>query len=429
MPDGPSSTGGHWSRTRLRAWHRILSAGTSDVARFRGWDRLITWRSHATATDRRCAVAAFLKLPARAAKESYADVREFGREVAAESGVPRSLQLRQLWWLRVRHGIGRTAYLDYQLYRPERWRQAVDYVPVREFFQVGRFIRAQRAASDGRVLFDKRLFDSWCREHDLPTVPTLMEFENGHAVDAAVADGSLPAVDLFSKPSDSTGGHGAARWMYDGDGGYVGGGGRVWQPADLLEELARMSRTLPARYGMQSSRILLQQCLRNHRALLPLTPGGLCTVRLQTYRWPGGEPELLFAAYKMPVGDAPADNFHFGGIVAPVDVTTGRLGPAIHRRGKLIVGIERHTDTGTRIEGHQIPLWEDTKQLVLRAHAAVPRIAAVGWDVAVLDDGPVLVEGNSLPNPDIAQAPSGVPLGATLFVRCLNAHLRECFDV
>lgn len=190
-----------------------------------------------------------------------------------------------------------------------------------------------------------------------------------------------------------------------------------------------MSRTLPAKYGMQSRRILLQQCLRNHRALLPLTPGGLCTVRLQTYRWPGGQPELLFAAYKMPVGDAPADNFHYGGIVAPVDVTTGRLGPAIHRRGKLIAGIERHPDLGTRIEGHEIPFWAEARQLVLRAHAAVPRIAAVGWDVAVLDDGPVLVEGNSLPNPDIAQAPSGVPLGATPFVRCLNAHLRECFDV
>jgi hypothetical protein len=205
----------------------------------------------------------------------------------------------------------------------------------------------------------------------------------------------------------------------------VDAAGRVLQGAALLEALAELSCTEP-KPGRRPRRILLQECLRNHRDLLPLTPGGLCTVRLQTYRFPGGPSELLFGAYKMPVGDAPADNFHFGGLVAPVDVATGRLRGAIHRHRGLITPIERHPTTGTAIAGHQIPFWDDAVRLVLRAHDAAPRLATIGWDVAILETGPVLVEGNTLPNPDIAQAPSGVPLGETPLPRCLNAHVRAC---
>jgi hypothetical protein len=398
------------------------------VAELRGWDRLITWRSFATPGERRHAVKRLLKLPARAAREARADVAKFGREVTAESGVSRGRQLLQLWWLKVRHGMDAQAYIDYQLYRPERWRQAGEYVGEKEFFRVGQFIKFQRAGMDANVLFDKRLFDGWCREHGFPTVPTVLEFEDGRVKHSTIADGTLPACDLFSKPSSGTGGQGTGRWMYDGNGGYAGSDGRTRGAAELLEELATISRTLRKR-GTSPKRLLVQQCLHNHHALLSLTPGALSTIRLQTYRWPQGEAQMLFAAYKMPVGDVPADNFHYGAIVAPVDLATGRLGQAIYRRGKLITTVERHLTTGTLIAGHQLPFWEEAVRLVLRAHDAVNRMPAVGWDVAVLEDGPILVEGNTLPNPDIAQAPTGVPLGATPFVRCLNAHLRECFGL
>ena len=406
----------------LRLWRRILSAGRGDMAEFRGWDRLITWQKHTTTRERWLAAKRFLKLPARAARQSLADVRKFGQPVATEAGVPRSRQFVQLWWLRVRHGLDAQAYIDYQLYRPERWRQAGEYMGEKEFFRIGPYIRDRVATDQWEVLFDKRLFAAWCREHALPTAPTLMEIEDGQVTHSVVPDGSLPECDLFSKPSDGTGGKHAHRWLYDGTGGYLAVDGRTRGPAELLEELATISRTVP-----RSRRILLQRCLRNHPALLPLTPGALCTVRIQTYRWPRGEAQLLFATYKMPVGTAAADNFHFGGVIAPIDPATGRLQKGLRKRNKVLVPAERHPDTGAPIEGHQIPCWDEAVRLALRAHDAVPRMAAVGWDIAVTEDGPVLIEGNSMPNPSLGQEPTGVPLSRTPFVRCLNAYLRELF--
>lgn len=410
-------------RAVTRLWHRLLAAGTDDVAELRGWDRLITWRAHATPRARLAAIKALLKLPARAARQAYRDVARFGDEVVAQAGVPRTRQLAQLWWLAVRYGLDARAYRKYRLYRPDRWGRAGKYVGEYEFVRVVQVIKACRSGRDVDVLLDKRQFDVWCRAHGFPTVPMIMELEHGRVTHTSGLGDSLPPCDLFAKPSDGEGGYGARRWRYV-RGEYVDDvAGRAMRPAEVLEEL-RAASFVESTSGVPR-RILVQQCLRNHHALATLTPGGLCTMRLQTYRWPAHQSRPLLGIYKMPVGSALVDNFHFGGIVAPVDLETGRLQGALYRSGQLFTGIERHPDTGAVIAGHAVPFWEDAVRLVLRAHDAVPRLATVGWDVAILEEGPVLVEGNTVPNPGLAQLASGTPLGETPLVPCLNAYLRD----
>ena len=111
-------------------------------------------------------------------------------------------------------------------------------------------------------------------------------------------------------------------------------------------------------------------------------------------------------------------------MLAPVDPATGRLGPALRQQGRALVPAERHPDSGAVIEGFALPHWEAARALALRAHDAARAVPAFGWDVALTPDGPVLIEGNQWSNPDIAQAPTGRPLGDTPYVAALNAHLR-----
>lgn len=421
---------GRWGRLALRLWHPVLSAGAGDMARLRGWDRYLIWRSHAVAGARLRALVSFLKLPARAARDARDTVRRVGDDLQRESGVTRRRQLAQIWWLRVRYGLLPHTYLQLRLYRPERWRRAGEYLQVQDYFRVGRFLNAShRPDTHAMMLHDKLRFGEWCAERRFPVAAALMEFENGRMTYSCLAADMLPACDLFSKPSDSTGGHGACRWVYDGAGGYKGADGRARKADELTSELARMSETLPGKYGRQSHRILLQRCLSNHPGLADLTPGAVGTVRIVTYRFPRDSARLLLAVYKMPVGAMAADNFHFGGLCAPVNVADGRLGGAVGHRGPLIVDVERHPDTGARVEGHILPGWNDAVRLVLNAHDALRCVPTMGWDVALTPEGPVLVEGNSLPNPHLSQLPSGSPLGITPFVRCITAHLRESLGV
>jgi len=136
----------------------------------------------------------------------------------------------------------------------------------------------------------------------------------------------------------------------------------------------------------------------------------------------------VLAACKIPVGGAPTDHLRLGGIAAPIDLATGRLGPAIRKAPESFVApCDRHPDTGAVIEGFQLPHWEGVKCLAVCAHQALDQIVCVGWDVAILESGPVLIEGNDNPGHTSSQWPAGVPLGETPVVPAMLARLRASF--
>ena len=63
-----------------------------------------------------------------------------------------------------------------------------------------------------------------------------------------------------------------------------------------------------------------------------------------------------------------------------------------------------HPDTGARIEGVAVPDWQAVRRMALRCMRAFPDLSYAGWDVAVTQDGPVLIEVNVvLPNPNLIQ--------------------------
>ena len=120
----------------------------------------------------------------------------------------------------------------------------------------------------------------------------------------------------------------------------------------------------------------------------------------------------------MPVGTSAADNFDAGGIAAPIDVETGRLGRAVRKRGTAsLVAVDAHPDTGAVIAGRELPQWRTVRAVTCRAHALLPSLGFVGWDVAITPDGPVLVEGNQSPCCMLSQMPSRDPLGTTAYIQ------------
>ena len=424
-------------RLRRRLWHRLLTPGwgrPTDAARLRGWYRVLAWQMAKTPAERRALVGQALALPVRAWQDAGEEVARFGAEVQELAGVAPAAQRRQLWWLQVRHGLDAVSYVDYQLYRPERRRHAAEYLQEAEHTRVVRWYNRRHRDTDAPALRDKPRFAEWCEAHGLPGVPTLLAYDGGEPVESGLGDdpaAALPRRDLFSKPVDATGGHGTARWRYvdtpDGAGAWLGRDGRARTGAEVLTEVAELSRTLPLQGKRTSRRMLVQPALRNHWELLPLTPGALNTLRILTARPPGGRARVVLAAFRLAVGDAPADNFHFGGMMAPVDLATGRLGTAVRRQRRALVPVERHPDTGAVIEGHQVPCWAEAVALAERALDAARRVPVIGWDVAITDEGPVLIEANAASNPDIAQAPTGVPLSATALPGVLDAHMRAYF--
>lgn len=269
-------------------------------------------------------------------------------------------------------------------------------------------------AGGAATLADKRRFAPWCVKHGFPTVPILLEFEEGR-VTRGVDDGrTLPPADVFAKWAARFGGRDARRWRYQ-DGQYIDGDGRSWSASELIADLIEQSRQGP---------VILQPRVVNHAALRGLAPSALSTVRVMTCRRPGGAAALITAVYRLGIGNATADNRAQGGIAGTIDPHTGAFGRAVKLDDRFRpLTFDAHPDTGAPITGFRLPFWEDVTRLPIEAHALLPDVPCIGWDVAVLDEGPVLLEGNWNPSPLIAQIPTGVPLFETEYRECMAAWL------
>ena len=126
------------------------------------------------------------------------------------------------------------------------------------------------------------------------------------------------------------------------------------------------------------------------------------TVRLVSVR-AFNKINVLYAAFRMGGGDAVVDNFHAGGVLALIDVNTGKLATeAIDLAGKFY---EYHPVTNEKIVGFQIPYWSEVVKLIEEAGHVVEGVGYVGWDIAITENGPILIEGNTAPAPNVLQTP------------------------
>jgi hypothetical protein len=77
------------------------------------------------------------------------------------------------------------------------------------------------------------------------------------------------------------------------------------------------------------------------------------------------------------------------------------------------------------ITGRKLSQWNEAVSVALRAHAAFPDLMIIGWDIALLESGALLVEGNKGPGIDLMQRAQQEPLGSSRFGELMAFHLER----
>ncbi len=153
---------------------------------------------------------------------------------------------------------------------------------------------------------------------------------------------------------------------------------------------------------------LIQPRVRQHPVLSALFPGALNTIRLDTFL-DGDTVRHSASALRMGSGDMVFDNWGQGGLAVGVDLESGRLFTRAYRKSRFgdDVAYARHPDTQTTFDGYQLPHWDELKALTVRAARSLPDLRTLCWDVAIAEDGPLLVEANDFWNVNVMQKSCG----------------------
>jgi hypothetical protein len=235
---------------------------------------------------------------------------------------------------------------------------------------------------------NKSAFAERCAAAGVRAVACELVIDGGDAEPAR-----LPDCDLFVKPLTGCGGTGAERWDQVGPREWSNGS-LTLRDSELLKKLRSSGRAL-----------VVQRRIRPHPALEALTSGATPTVRALTILDEGGRPELVAAVFRTSIGaNRTVDNIHAGGLACAVSLADGSLGLASNLGSDARLGWHRdHPTTGARIEGTRLPFWDEVKALAVRAHKTVEGRIVIGWDIAIADDGPIVIEGNRGPDMDLMQ--------------------------
>lgn len=153
----------------------------------------------------------------------------------------------------------------------------------------------------------------------------------------------------------------------------------------------------------QENRIFLEEVVKQNKELNKLCETSCNTIRIMTFN-NHGKPEILWAGLRIGNGVNSVDNFHAGGMASEIDLKTGKLlRPALD---KDLIEYTHHPKSNIKFEGFQIPYFDEVKKMVKEAALESDKILVVGWDVAITDEGPLIIEGNRRPGFDIVQVAS-----------------------
>lgn len=327
------------------------------------------------------------------------DVVRFAREVEKRTGKSPGRQMRELVWLTL--AFPRIMPVEY--YALHLYDDALAQEKRRRFMGYRRWNKLARecnkAASDGAIINNKLAFSRFLGPNfPLARIKALFASDSRAGKLADLRDEeSLRAFlrdpanyPLFGKPMAASLSLGAAGFTAcDPE------SGRLETSTGEWVELDAFVRFVIENYS--ETGYLFQERIRPHSAIRAICGDRVPTIRVVTVGT--DRTEIFGTVWKIPAGQNAADNFwRDGNLLAQLDPESGEVVRAFRGTGVDEEELAAHPDTGAPLAGFRIPHWESVLKTARDAAEVFPNTPVIGWDMAVTEDGCVILEGNTRPD-------------------------------
>ena len=144
---------------------------------------------------------------------------------------------------------------------------------------------------------------------------------------------------------------------------------------------------------------LLEEYIVQHPVLKSFNPSSLNTIRMFLYKKSNGEVVALKSFLKTGKPGALIDKTENGGASVFIDQDTGVLLNGFNWSPEMRP-LKQHPATGVVFEGVQIPFWREAVEMAVRTLKACVGTRFIGVDIAISENGPLMVEMNVHSDPD-----------------------------
>lgn len=171
-------------------------------------------------------------------------------------------------------------------------------------------------------------------------------------------------------------------------------------------------------HSLKNEQLLLEEVVEQHPSMV-FGNKSVNTIRVYTVYDDATQEAYVFkTTLRAGVGESIVDNSHSGGQAYEVDIETGAVDSRSWSHATL--GLLVHPGTDIVMLGVKIPFWAEVLNLCKSAAEKLHQVRYIGWDVAVKEDGPILIEGNHDPDLDLVEF-----VGGSGYLPMIMKHLRN----
>ena len=199
-------------------------------------------------------------------------------------------------------------------------------------------------------------------------------------------------MDAFAKPSDGMLGKGIFKLLIKEGIIYVDGVQHSME--DLIDTV------LSADY-------LIQERIVQHEKMSALCSSSVNTIRLQTVMDKEGNVIPFGPGVRIGRMGSSVDNWALGGVFVGIDAKTEKLKDIGILKPKYGTKVTEHPDTHIAFKGYVIPYYREAENMVVNLHKVMFRSHSIGWDIAITEKGPVIIEANDRWEISLIQAVHG----------------------
>ncbi len=211
-------------------------------------------------------------------------------------------------------------------------------------------------------------------------------------------DNKSQLIDFFSKSMIRIG----KKSLFLKDIAESGGVGCFLLTVDNLESILNEITPL-----LLNGSFIHQKTVKQHSEISKIYAASLNTLRFETFIDQRKKLHIVCVYMRFGMNGNFVDNAFSGGLYIGINPKTGRFHETGYQKYKGSNGgkcFYNHPDTGFVFKDQQIPYFKEACALVFACLEFVPD-RYLGWDIAISEDGPVLIEGNG--SPFLAEVPYG----------------------